>query len=304
MQPKDIKKVLIVGAGTMGQQIGTQCALHGFDVVMVDVDSKILENALSRMEKLLGFFVKCQTITPETAQTAQNRLTATTDLDRAAADADLVSESAPEDAELKGRLFAQLDKVCPAHTIFTTNTSTLLPSEIAERTGRPEKFTALHFHDTRTTNIVDVMPHPGTSPETTQIVIKFAERIGQSPIVLKKENSGYIFNAMLSAWLNAAQTLAANGVADIEDIDRVWMGILNMPMGPFAMMDSIGLETVWKVADNTAKKHHDPQLVKNAEFIKSYINKGMLGQKSGQGFYSYPNPAFKPRDFIKRNGET
>lgn len=304
MQIKNIKNVLVVGAGTMGQQIGTQCALYGFDVALYDVNPNHLENALERIEKLLGFFVRHKTVTQETAQKARTRISSSTDLEKAATDADIVSESVPEDPVLKGRVFAQLNNACPAHTLFTTNTSTLLPSEFAEQTGRPDKLVALHFHDIRTTNIVDVMPHPGTSPEATRLVIEFAKKIGQNPIVLQKENAGYVFNTMLSALLDAAQTLAANGVADIEDIDRAWMGILHMPMGPFAMMDSIGLETVWKVTENMAKKNNDPQLVKNAAFIKSYVDKGMLGQKTAQGFYSYPNPSFKRNGFIESKGDS
>ena len=138
-----------------------------------------------------------------------------------------MSESVPEDPALKGRVLAQFNALCPARTIFTTNTSTLLPSMFAAATGRPDRVVALHFHPpVWSSNVADVMPHPGTSPETTDLVLAFARRIGQIPIHLRKESYGYVFNAMYSAMNEAALALAANGVASVEDVDRAWMGIM------------------------------------------------------------------------------
>lgn len=298
MSIANMHTVLIVGAGTMGQQIGAQCAIHGYEVILYDVNSAILEQALRRTQKLLDYLVKIQKITAETAVAAAARLRCNVDL-QVAAQADLVSESVPEDPELKGRILGQLNTICPAHTLFTTNTSTLLPSSFATPSGRPDKLVALHFHDTRVTDIVDVMPHPGTAPETVQRVIDFAVSIGQVPIVLKKENSGYVFNAMLSAWFQSAQTLAANEVTTVEEIDRAWMGVMRAPMGPFGVIDSVGIDTVWKVTDHQAQMTDSPQDRKNARFLAGYVQKGLLGQKSGQGFYAYPNPAYWHPDFMK-----
>ena len=115
----------------------------------------------------------------------------------------------PEDPKLKAKVLAQFNEICPPHAIFTTNTSSLVPSMFAEKTGRPERFAAFHFHDTRVTQIVDIMPHPKTLPEITDIIEAFAVRIGQIPIILKKENFGYVFNAMLMELFKSAQTLAA-----------------------------------------------------------------------------------------------
>jgi 3-hydroxybutyryl-CoA dehydrogenase len=296
----DIKKVVVVGAGTMGQQISAQCAIHGFDVVVVDTGQDILDNALQRAQEVLDSFAVSGKISRAEADTALNRITGTVNLQEAAADADLINESVPEDPDLKKTVFSQLHALCPEHTIFTTNTSTLAPSSFAESTGRPQKFMALHFHDVRATNIVDVMAHPGTSEETFTIVYEFAIKIGQIPIVLKKEHPGYVFNTMLTALFDAAQTLAANDVASIEEIDRAWMGVMHMPAGPFGLMDSIGIETVWKVADHWAGKSNDEQAQKNARFLKSYVDKGHLGRKSGKGFYSYPKPAFRDPGFITK----
>ncbi len=204
----------------------------------------------------------------------------------------------PEDPKLKGKVFAQFNEICPAHAIFTTNTSSLVPSMFAEATGRPERFAAFHFHDTRVTNIVDIMPHPQTSLEVVDLIEAFAVRIGQIPIMLKKENFGYVFNALIMELFKSAQTLAANDVASIEDVDRAWMGVMHTPVGPFGIMDSIGIDTVWKVTDYWAKIVKDPQQIANAAFMKPYVDKGDLGEKTGKGFYSYPKPAYAKPGFV------
>ena len=167
----------------------------------------------------------------------------------------------------------------------------------AEATGRPDKFAAFHFHDVRFTNLVGIMPHPGTSEETIKLIEEFAYKIGQNPITLKKESSGYLFNAMLSALLDSTETLAANDVSSVEDIDRFWMAVFHMPIGPFGIIDSIGLETVWKVSDFWATRLNHGQLRKNADLLKRYIDQGRMGVKSGKGFYEYPDPEYRKADF-------
>jgi 3-hydroxybutyryl-CoA dehydrogenase len=199
---------------------------------------------------------------------------------------------------LKGKIFAQFNKLCPERTIFTTNTSMLVPSMFAAATGRPEKLVALHFHDTRSTNVVDVMPHPGTAPEVNQLVHDFAVSIGQIVIVLHRESNGYVFNTMLSSLFTSALTLASRDVAGIEDIDRAWMGVMHTPMGPFGIMDQIGLSTVWTITDYWAKKTGDPQAKANADFLKQYVDRGHLGFKTNCGFYFYPNPAYTDQKFL------
>ena len=298
MNIEDIKTVLIVGSGTMGQQIGFQCAVSGLDVVMYDIQPEMLTAAENRLGKLAKNFMAGGRLTQETAAAAQRRITMTTDPEKAGEKADFLSESVPEDPKLKAKVFARFHEICPAHAVFTTNTSSLVPSMIAAQTGRPERFAAFHFHDVRVTRIVDVMPHPGTLPEITDLIAAFARRIDQIPIVLKKENFGYVFNAMLMELFKSAQTLAANGVASVEDIDRAWMGVMHTFMGPFGIMDSIGLDTVWKVTDYWAKIVKDPQQIKNAAFMKAYVDRGHLGDKAGRGFYTYPHPAFGAPDFV------
>ncbi len=300
MNLEDIKTVLIIGSGTMGQQIGFQCAVSGFNVMMYDIAEDMLEAADKRLDKLAKAYIAQGRLTEEIAAAARTKIQMTTDAQTAGEHADFVSESVPEDPTLKGKVFAQFNEICPSHAIFTTNTSSLVPSMFAEATGRPERFAALHFHDTRVTNVVDIMPHPQTSPEVVELIEAFAVRIGQLPIMLKKENFGYVFNAMLMELFKSAQTLAANDVASIEDVDRAWMGIMHTPVGPFGIMDSIGLDTVWKLTDYWAKIVKDPQQIANAAFMKPYVDKGELGEKTGKGFYSYPKPAYAASDFVSK----
>lgn len=301
MTVDDIKKVLVIGSGTMGQQIGFVCALHGYNVMMYDLSDELLEISRKKIEKLSGRFVHFGKTTAENAAETLTRIKYSSDKNEAAAGTDLISESIPENPELKGRVFGEFNELCSDHTIFTTNTSTLLPSMFAEATGRPDRFMALHFHDARTTNVVDVMPHPGTSDDTAEIVREFAIKIGQLPIILKREHNAYVFNYMLKEWITSALTLASSGVASFDDIDRAWMGVLNVNMGPFAMMDSMGLKTVWMVTDYWAKKLNDPAIQANADFVKQYVDRGELGQKTGQGFYKYPGPAFVQPEFLSGN---
>ncbi len=298
MKIDDIKRVLILGAGTMGQQIGLQCAMYGYDVVYYDLTQEILDKALKRVAKLGSWYVSIGLLTEDKLHDALARISATPDPAKAARDADFISESVPEDPQLKGKIFAQFNKLCPERTIFTTNTSMLVPSMFAEATGRPEKLVALHFHDTRSTNVVDVMPHQGTDPEVTRLVHDFAVSIGQIVIMLRRESNGYVFNTMLSSLFTSALTLASHNIATIEDIDRSWMGVMHTPMGPFGIMDQIGLSTVWTITDYWAKKTGDVQAQANADFLKQYVDKGHLGFKTNRGFYSYPDPVYSDEDFL------
>jgi 3-hydroxybutyryl-CoA dehydrogenase len=301
LKAEDIKRVLIIGGGTMGRQIALHFAVHGCDVVIYDVQEEFLTKALAGIQKIAGRYVRLKRITHEESEAAMGRILTTTIPEEAGRDIDLVSESVPEDPVLKGKVFSLFHGLCPPRAIFTTNTSTLLPSMFAEVTGRPGKFLALHFHDLRTNTVVDIMPHPGTDEEIINVVQGFAKRMGLIDILLKKENSGYVFNAMFAAFLGSAQTLAANDIASIEDIDRAWMGVMNMPIGPFGIMDSVGIATAWMVTDYWAKQTGDAQSQKNADFLKQFVDRGELGQKTGKGFYQYPGPLFTKPGFVAGN---
>ncbi len=294
MNAEDIHTVLVVGAGTMGGQIALQCAIHGLDVRLYDVSAAALESGMARV----GGYARHLIAEGRADADVLQRLTPTTDLAAAAAAADLVSESVPEDPVIKGQVFAALHTLCPPQTIFTTNTSTLLPSMFAQASGRPERLVALHFHlPVWDANVADVMAHPDTSADVIETVTAFARRIGQIPIVAGRESSGYVFNAMLSALIDAALRLVAGGVAEVADVDRAWMGVMKMPIGPFGIIDAVGLDTVWKITDFWAGATGDPQVRANADLLRGYIDRGRLGHKSGGGFYDYPDPAFQRDGF-------
>lgn len=299
MSRDKIEKVLILGAGTMGLQIGLQCAASGFNVMVYDTFDHALKAAEARAGKIARALVKHSRITREEADAGLLRLAFTSDPQTAGQGADLINESVPEDPTLKQQVFAQFNKICPEHTIFTTNSSTLVPSMIVAATGRPDRFAALHFHDCTVTNIVDVMPHPGTSGQTLSTILEFCKAIDQFPIKLKKEQHGYVFNSMLTELLGSAVGLASEEVASPEDIDRAWMGIMKTRVGPFGIMDSVGLETVYKITNYWAEKINDPKQKGNAAYLKAFVEKGDLGVKTGKGFYKYPNPIFLKPEFME-----
>jgi 3-hydroxybutyryl-CoA dehydrogenase len=288
---KDIRCVLIVGAGTMGRQISLQCATHGYNVTLYDIAPEALKAASGQLKEYADHLVAWGRLSQQEADAALTRITTTNNAKQAASRADLLSESVPEDPELKGRVFAQFNKLCPSHTIFTTNTSELIPSLFAEKTGRPDKFAALHFHQrVWEANVADIMPHPGTSQATMELLRAFAESIGQIPIVLKKEHPAYVFNYMLNALTGAALDLAVDNVASVEDIDRAWTGVMKTMVGPFGILDFVGLDLALQIWDMFAKLSGDPQTQARADFLKGYVDKGWLGVKSGRGFYTYTKP--------------
>jgi len=299
MKIDEVRHIFSLGAGTMGQQIALQCATHGYDVTVYDVSSDVLRDAAARVRAYAAVLVEEKRLTPSASGEALSRITFTRDPE-GAANADLVTESIPEDPDLKAKVFAQFNKICPPGAIFTTNTSTLLPSAYAEATGRPAQFAALHFYQfVWEANLVDIMPHAGTSPQTVQLLRDFARRIGQVPLVLKKEHARYVMNDFMEAINSTAIRLFESGVASVEDIDRAFMIVLGVPRGPFAMLDHIGLDTVWHVMESNARLAHSPEALAAADkFKKQYIDQGLLGVKAGKGFYTYPNPAYERPSFL------
>ncbi len=304
MHIDDIHHVLVVGTGTMGQKIAMQCARFGYEVIAYDSFAKSLDTAKAKIPDYAAELVAQHLMTDEEATTTLSRIAYTTNPEEGA-QADLISESVIEDPELKGKVFSQFNSICPEHTLFTTNTSTLLPSRFAAATGRPDKFAALHFYGVWIKNLADIMPHPGTSPETLALLVAFAKRIGQVPTVLKKEYPGYIGNTLLGA-LNsiALKMVFTDQVASIEDVDRAFMLLEGTPIGPFGWLDHNGLDTIWHIMESGAKTSGDPGAQAFADLFKrEYIDKGLLGVKSGKGFYSYPNPAYEQPEFLSGPGD-
>ena len=301
MELNDIKKVLVVGAGTMGQQIAFQCAAHDYSVTLYAISNNTVKWARQRLSAYGDDLVADGHLDRKLVEKALCNIATTTSPAEAAEDADLLSECVPEDPVIKREVFKQFNELCPSRTIFTTNASMLIPSLLAHATGRPDRFVAFHFQQPAWVgNVADIMPHPGTSAEVVALVRDFARSINQIPMVLKKESYGYIFNSMYSGLNSAAISLAANGVAEIEEIDRSWMGIMKMPIGPLGMLDMVGLDTVWSATKYWGDTLNDTQTLKNAYYLKNeYVDNGWLGVKSGRGFYTYPNPAYQEPKFVE-----
>ena len=290
----DIKNILILGSGTLGLRIGLQSAISGFNTVIYDIHSDVFAAAKKIQDSILNNLIDRNIITNEEAITAKSRITFTTDAAQAAANADFVSESVVEDLGIKKKVWAQFAKICPPHAVFTTNTSYLMPSLFAAETGRPERFCAFHFHDVFFANVVDIMPHPTTAKWVVDLLMEMGRKLNQTPVFVKKESPGYIFNTMLVSLIGAAGALVTYNIASIEDVDRSWMGNFKMERGPFGILDMIGLETVWHITNSMP----DEKSKKFAELLKTYVDAGKLGVKTGEGFYKYPNPAFQEINFV------
>lgn len=294
MTTQDIKKVLIVGAGTMGLRIGLQAAMSGLEVMMYDINDEICQRAQQIQGKLLKSLIakKMTNVTDEAA--VHQRISWSTNLPTACQGVDFVSESVTEDLELKKKIWPLIGQHCPPHALLTTNTSYLLPSMMAKETGAPERFCAFHFHDVFWANVVDIMPHPTTAEWIMPVLHELGKKLNQTPVFVKRESSGYIFNSMLMAFIGAAGALVTYDVAGIYDVDRSWMGNFKMEMGPFGIIDNVGLDTAWHIV----KVRKDEKSKKFAALLQSYIDEGKLGIKTGEGFYKYPNPAYKADDFV------
>lgn len=298
------KNVTIAGSGVLGSQIAFQTAFKGFNVTIYDINESAIEQAKNRIINLEDTYVAYFKNEQEAARSAQSRIQYATDLKVATANADLVIEAIPELKEIKINFYTELSKVAPEHTVFATNSSTMLPSDFAEYTGRPEKFLALHFANrVWMNNTGEVMPHPQTDNQVVEDVLQFAAAIGMVPLHIKKEQPGYILNSLLVPLLDAAQNLWGNGVADPYTIDKTWMIATGAPLGPFAIIDVVGLETVYNIVSTKAAKHPNPEqnpFKDIADLVKTeFISKGKLGMKTGEGFYKYPNPAYKEKDFLQ-----
>jgi len=294
----EIHKVCVLGAGTMGSRISLICAVRGgYDVGVYDISEEAIQRARVRQKEMGQMMMAAGALSQDELDAGLARITFTTDPAIAAHDADVLSESVPEMVEAKRQIHAQFDKLCPPHTIMTTNTSSLLVSDIEDAVSRGDKFAALHFHGTGG-SLVDIMRGPRTSDETVQFLKRFARSIGEVPVVMKKEKGGYLYNTMLGALITSALSLVVGGYADPEDVDRAYMLVTRQPAGPFAIMDAVGLNVVHDAGQSLTEKEEEITPQQIADFIRPYIERGDLGVKTGKGFYTYPNPTYQQPDFL------
>ncbi|WP_460324066.1 3-hydroxyacyl-CoA dehydrogenase [Alkalibacterium psychrotolerans] len=296
----NIKRVMVAGGGVLGSQIAMQTAYHGFDVVLYDINEESIDSAKERMDKITNRYREDLDATDEKINEAYNRLSYSTDKGEAVKGVDLVIEAIPEVIKIKTEFYEELGTLADEHTIFATNTSTLLPSQFAEATGRPEKFLALHFaNEIWKNNTAEIMKHDNTDMEIFEQIAEFSEDIGMVALRLYKEQPGYILNTLLVPLLNFGLALYTKQVADIETIDKTWMIGTGAPKGPFAFLDIIGITTAYNVIKTRAEETGDEGAEKLAAFLKKeYIDKNKLGVATGEGFYTYPNPRFEDPDFL------
>lgn len=297
----NFKNITVAGSGVLGYQIAFQTAFHGFKVTVYDINDEVLDKAKAKFTELSEVYAQAMNATKEQLDSTFNNLSYQSNLAEAVKDADLVIEAIPEVFSIKTSFYEQLSKVAPAKTVFTTNSSTIVPSLLAKFTGRPEKFLAMHFaNQIWKFNTAEIMGHPTTDKAVFNEVVEFAKAIGMLALPLNKEQPGYILNSLLMPYLMAGLNLWANQIADPETVDKTWMKATGAPMGPFAILDIVGITTVYNIANMQAEQSKNPQIEHVVALLKStFIDTGNLGQSSGQGFYHYPHPAYASADFLK-----
>lgn len=282
-----ISNVTVVGTGVLGSQIAYQTAFHGYAVTAYDISDEIIEKARSRFARLAELY-KADGVAGAAdgeADTALSNIRLTSALDDAVADADLVIEAVPEILDLKRAVYGELGELAPARTIFATNSSTLLPSDLKTCTGRSDRFLALHYANrVWRHNTGEIMGTTDTDPAVYAAVVEFAKGSGLVPIEIKKEKAGYLLNSLLIPLLDAAGALLTEGFADPETIDKTWRIGTGAPLGPFQILDIVGLGTAY----NIASANPDPQKQRLARYLKdNFIDTGKLGIATGEGFYTY-----------------
>ncbi len=274
----DIKNISVIGAGFTGKQIAAIIALYNYNVSIFDINIEILDKAKKYIDGLLKRNKKQELI---------NNIHYYNKIEEAVKEADLVIEAVPENIELKKVVFSQIEKNAPENVIIATNSSSIPVSKLEEAVSRKDNILNLHFYPPIPTRpMVDIMRGTKTSEETFQRGKKWIESIGCHPIILKKESHGFVFNRMWHAARKEALKLWAGGYADIETIDLAWKTFTGMKMGPFVLMDAIGLDTVYAVQMSYFNETGDPR-DKPPVLLKKMIDQGDLGMKSGKGFYTW-----------------
>lgn len=296
----NIKNVTVAGTGVLGSQIAFQTAFKGFDVSAYDINDEALIKAKEKFNVLKDRYQEDKYGSKEETDAAYNRISLYTDLAKAVENADLVIEAIPEVLEIKQNFYKELSQVARAETIFVSNSSTLIPSQIVSFTDRPGKYLHLHFaNEIWKLNIAEIMKHEGTSPEVFEEVIEFAKAIGMVPIPLHKEQAGYVLNTLLVPYLKASMQLVVDEIADPEEVDRTWMISTGAPFGPFAFLDIIGPNTPYNLYKAYGEAG-DEVSARIAGWIKAeYMDKERMGKANGKGVYTYPNPAYENPDFLK-----
>ncbi len=280
-----IARVGIVGSGIMGSGIAETAAVNGYDVVLRSRSQSTADATIAALEKSLNRQVEKGKRTEEERDKALSLVTGTSDLS-ALKGMDLVIESVVEDLAVKKEIFNELDRITDDHAILATNTSTLPVIELAMQTGRPDQVCGVHFFNPAPVmSLVELVRPLTTSDETLASVRQFAEACGKTPVEVK-DQAGFIVNALLFPYLNNAVRLYEQGVASIGDIDIAMKGGCGFPMGPFALLDLVGLDTSLAILDALYEEFRDPNYAA-VPLLRRMVTAEQFGRKSGQGFHDY-----------------
>jgi len=281
----EIKKIGVVGCGLMGSGIAQVCAQSGYEVVVLEVNDKLLKKGLASIDSVLARRVEKGSISQQDKDATMARIKGTTDVNDLA-DCDLVEEAVNEDLELKKKIFAKLDKICPKHAILGTNTSCLSVMDMAAATNRPDKVLGIHFHNPAPVmRLLEIAKTIETSDETVEIVKEFGKSVGKTPVVAP-DIPGFIVTRLFTPFLLGAVRMLEAGLATKEDIDTACKLALGHPMGPLEVVDLIGLDTEYSIDQIMYEDLKEPQYAAPV-LLKKMVTAGRLGRKVGKGFYDY-----------------
>lgn len=282
-----MKKVAVVGAGTMGNQIAMQTAMHGYHVVCFDINDEIIAKAASFSKDWFEKRVAKGKLSEQDAKEIQERLVFTTDMASAAEGADLVLEAVSDRVDVKKAVLKQLDALTPEHCIYASNSSYIVSSRFKDAVKDPSKVLNVHFFNPALVmKVVEVVRGPHVSEETFQAAIDFVESIGKTPIKVEKEIYGFVVNRIFSALTREACYLVDMGIAEPEEIDRAVKGALGHAMGPLETLDMTGLDLEYSVYMEKFRTSGNKEDLP-AACLAVHYGKGEYGRKSGKGFYEY-----------------
>ena len=280
-----MKKIFVLGAGTMGAGIVQTFAANGCEVIMRDIKDEFVDRGLATIKKNLERSVKKEKITEAQMEEILSRVTGTTDM-KLAADCDLVVEAAVEIMKIKKEIFAELDTICKPETILASNTSSLSITEVGAATKRPDKVIGMHFFNPAPMmKLVEVIKGMGTSAQTYDVVKEIAVSIGKDPVEVA-EAPGFVVNRILIPMINEAIGILADGVASADDIDKAMKLGANHPMGPLALGDLIGLDVCLAIMDVLYTETGDTKYRANS-LLRKYVRGGLLGRKTKKGIFDY-----------------
>lgn len=281
----EIKKIGVIGIGSMGNGIAQVAAEAGYDVIVQDINDEVIALGMKNIQRMIKIGVRFKRIPPEEKDNVLARIKTTTSLDDFS-DVDLVIEAAPEIMALKNSIFEKLDNVCPEHTIFATNTSSLSVVEIGTSTKRQDKFLGLHFFNPPTEmQLVEVVRTLLTSDESFDTAFETIKNFKKTPIEAK-DTPGFIVNRLMVLFLNEGARMAEEGLASPQDIDKAWKLATGMPKGPCEMIDMIGVDVATHVGDSLYNEFRE-RLFHCPPILHQMRRAGLLGKKSGKGFYNY-----------------